>query len=168
MKTLIALLILAVVSPTQAESLFFTFKAKPGDTCAWYRNTFAEAGYQGVREGPKPLIACKLKSDDTSTCLVENHGLVKLADVLEFRGDFEILDGSTLLIRARGAKLSMKAICDKEDGCYQFQMWNRESLAGYACDTANYTPPKTKVKPPALLSPNAAPYKAPAEKGLSF
>jgi hypothetical protein len=165
MKTLIALLILAVVSPTQAEDLFITFKGKPGDTCAWYRNTFAEAGYKGVREGPKPLIACKLKSDDTVTCLVESHGLKQLADVLEFHGEFEIIEGS-LLVRARGTKLNMKAICDKEDGCYQFQMWNRETLVGYACDTANYIPPK--AKPPALLNPNAAPYKAPVEKGLSF
>lgn len=168
MKLLIAILILAVVGSTRAEEIYFAFKAKPGNTCAWYQGTFASAGYAGVRNGAKPTIACKLQDEDDSVvCLVENHGLTKLNPVLEFRGDFDIV-GDTVRIRANETKLSIRAACDRESGCYLFQMWNRNSLMGYACDTVSHVEPKPKSKPPALLSPNAAPYKAPESKVLSF
>ena len=167
-KLLFALAVLAALtSNAMAEEKTISVRANRGDSCAYYKGTFDPEGYMGPQREARPWSVCTVTSNGEAQCLVKDHGLTSLPDVLTFTGQFGG-NGRVIAIQASHNDLNMRILCNERDGCVQFQLWNTNNFLGYACDISDYVPPKKPAPkaPPLLRKPDKS--NEPVEKPSTF
>jgi len=170
MKWLIGVFAALIFTQAQAADLFISVKAKPGQTCAFFRGSFNQDNIVSIQNKWKPWIACSLTEGVGAECWLKGHGM-NISDPAKFAGNF-IWRGGKFIVEAQSINdevFNLRLLCsDEGTGCDLLHFWNATAGIGYGCDMAPYTPPKPEPKAPSLLRKDAPAYKAQKSDPLSF